>query len=79
MDGMALPAWLKQIRIGSDMALVAGVMLVLAILVVPLPPVLLDAALAGPDADDAPAAGLGGGSQQRISQTTHRPARFSAA
>jgi len=46
MDGMALPAWLKQIRIGSDMALVAGVMLVLAILVVPLPPVLLDAALA---------------------------------
>ncbi len=46
MGGMVLPAWLTRIRIGTDAALVAGVLLVLAILVVPLPPVLLDAALA---------------------------------
>ena len=43
---MVLPAWLKRLRIGSDAALVGGMILILAILVVPLPPVLLDAALA---------------------------------
>ena len=41
-----MPAWLSRIRIGSDVVLVIGVLLVLTILVVPLPPVLLDAALA---------------------------------
>ncbi len=43
---MALPVWLTRLRIGSDVALVGGVLIVLAILIVPLPPVLLDAALA---------------------------------
>ena len=46
MGGITLPGWLTRIRVGSDVALVVGVILVLAILVVPLPPVLLDAALA---------------------------------
>jgi len=41
-----MPVWLSRIRIGSDVFLVVGVLLVLTILVVPLPPVLLDAALA---------------------------------
>ncbi len=41
-----MPAWLSRLRIGSDVFLVVGVLLVLTILVVPLPPVLLDAALA---------------------------------
>ena len=41
-----MPAWLSRIRVGSDVFLVVGVLLVLTILVVPLPPVLLDAALA---------------------------------
>ncbi|MCS6891451.1 MAG: flagellar biosynthesis protein FlhA [Rhodovarius sp.] len=46
MRGLALPPWLSRARLGSEAALVAGVLLVLAILVVPLPAVLLDAALA---------------------------------
>jgi flagellar biosynthesis protein FlhA len=46
MKGMALPAWMIRARPGSEAALVAGVMLVLIILVVPLPAFLLDAALA---------------------------------
>jgi flagellar biosynthesis protein FlhA len=46
MKPLALPAWLRGIRFSSEMALVAGVLLVLAILVVPLPAALLDAALA---------------------------------
>ena len=41
-----MPAWMSRIRVGSDVVLVIGVLLVLTILVVPLPPVLLDAALA---------------------------------
>ena len=41
-----MPAWLTRIRVSSEWALVVGVLLVLTILVVPLPPVLLDAALA---------------------------------
>ena len=41
-----MPVWLSRIRVGSDVFLVVGVLLVLTILVVPLPPVLLDAALA---------------------------------
>ncbi|MFL1464100.1 flagellar biosynthesis protein FlhA [Roseococcus sp. DSY-14] len=46
MRGLALPPWLKGLRVSSEAALVAGIALVLVILVVPLPGFLLDAALA---------------------------------
>ncbi|MCX8135343.1 MAG: flagellar biosynthesis protein FlhA [Roseococcus sp.] len=46
MKGLALPEWLRSLRLSSEVALVAGMALVLAILVVPLPGALLDAALA---------------------------------
>ncbi len=46
MKGIALPAWLAGLRLSSEMALVAGVALVLCILIVPLPGALLDVALA---------------------------------
>jgi len=46
MGALALPAWLRQVRVSGDVALGLGVMLVLALLVVPLPTVLLDAGLA---------------------------------
>ncbi|WP_027284401.1 flagellar biosynthesis protein FlhA [Rubritepida flocculans] len=46
MKGIALPGWLRSFRVSSEAALVAGVALVLAILIVPLPGALLDAALA---------------------------------
>jgi flagellar biosynthesis protein FlhA len=43
---LALPGWLTRLRLSSEVALVAGIALVLIILVVPLPGALLDAALA---------------------------------
>ncbi|MBX6748007.1 MAG: FHIPEP family type III secretion protein, partial [Acetobacteraceae bacterium] len=47
---MALPDWLRpwlgRLRLGSDVALALGVALLLAVLVVPLPALLLDAGLA---------------------------------
>src|SRR6478609_8806933 len=46
MGSIALPGWLREIRIGGDVALALGVALLLAVLVVPLPTLLLDAALA---------------------------------
>ncbi|TCZ63282.1 flagellar biosynthesis protein FlhA [Roseicella aquatilis] len=46
MDGIALPGWLREARLGGDVALALGVVLLLAMLVVPLPTLLLDAALA---------------------------------
>jgi flagellar biosynthesis protein FlhA len=46
VKGIALPDWLRSLRLSSEAALVAGVALVLAILIVPLPGALLDAALA---------------------------------
>src|SRR3954471_6887931 len=46
MGSVALPGWLREIRIGGDVALALGVALLLAVLVVPLPVLLLDAALA---------------------------------
>ncbi|GAA0606759.1 flagellar biosynthesis protein FlhA [Craurococcus roseus] len=42
----ALPGWLGRARPGGDVALALGVVLLLAVLVVPLPALLLDAALA---------------------------------
>ena len=46
MTSLTIPPWLKGLRISSEVGLVSGVVLVLIILVVPLPAVLLDAALA---------------------------------
>lgn len=46
MSGLALPSWLRGLRLTSEMALVAGIGLVMIILIVPLPGFLLDAALA---------------------------------
>ncbi|HYF08986.1 MAG TPA: flagellar biosynthesis protein FlhA [Acetobacteraceae bacterium] len=46
MGALALPGWLRGARVSGDVALGLGVMLVLALLVVPLPTVLLDAGLA---------------------------------
>jgi flagellar biosynthesis protein FlhA len=46
MKALALPDWLRGVRFSSEAALAGGVLLVLAILVVPLPAALLDAALA---------------------------------
>jgi len=43
---LTLPGWLRGARLSSEAALVAGVLLVLTILIVPLPAALLDAALA---------------------------------
>ena len=43
---LALPGWLGRARPGGDVALALGVVLLLAVLVVPLPALLLDAALA---------------------------------
>jgi flagellar biosynthesis protein FlhA len=42
---MQLPAWLRSSKPGSDVALALGVTALLAVLVVPLPPLLLDIAL----------------------------------
>jgi len=46
LKDLALPGWLKDLRLSSEVALVAGVVLVMIILIVPLPAPLLDAALA---------------------------------
>ena len=46
MNGIALPGWLGRVRPGGDVTLALGVALLLAVLVVPLPALLLDAALA---------------------------------
>ena len=46
MNGIALPSWLGRVRPGGDVTLALGVVLLLAVLVVPLPALLLDAALA---------------------------------
>ncbi|WP_135469419.1 flagellar biosynthesis protein FlhA [Crenalkalicoccus roseus] len=46
MGGLALPGWLGAARPGGDVALALGVVLLLAVLVVPLPVLLLDALLA---------------------------------
>ncbi|MDO9710024.1 flagellar biosynthesis protein FlhA [Paracraurococcus lichenis] len=46
MGGIALPGWLRQVRLGGDVALALGVALLLAVLIVPLPVLLLDAGLA---------------------------------
>ena len=46
MKSLALPAWLTRLRLSSEVALVAGVGLVVGILVIPLPGALLDVALA---------------------------------
>jgi flagellar biosynthesis protein FlhA len=43
---LTLPAWLHRARPGGDVALALGVVLLLAVLVVPLPTLLLDALLA---------------------------------
>ncbi|MBL6458492.1 flagellar biosynthesis protein FlhA [Belnapia sp. T6] len=46
MQAIALPAWLHRLRPGGDVTLALGVGLLLAVLVVPLPTLLLDAGLA---------------------------------
>jgi flagellar biosynthesis protein FlhA len=46
VGGLALPGWLGAARPGGDVALALGVVLLLAVLVVPLPVLLLDALLA---------------------------------
>ncbi|MEN0076978.1 MAG: FHIPEP family type III secretion protein, partial [Paracraurococcus sp.] len=46
MGSLALPGWLRELRLGGDVALALGVAVLLAALVVPLPTLLLDAALA---------------------------------
>ncbi|SDB37114.1 flagellar biosynthesis protein FlhA [Belnapia rosea] len=46
MGGIALPAWLHRLQPGGDITLAIGVGLLLAVLVVPLPTLLLDAGLA---------------------------------
>ncbi len=46
MSGIALTGWLGRVRPSGDVMLALGVALLLAVLVVPLPALLLDAALA---------------------------------
>ncbi|MCB4824781.1 flagellar biosynthesis protein FlhA [Roseicella aerolata] len=46
MGGIALPGWVREVRLPGDVALALGVVLLLAVLVVPLPVLLLDAGLA---------------------------------
>jgi flagellar biosynthesis protein FlhA len=46
MGSLALPGWLRELRLGGDVALALGVAVLLAVLVVPLPTLLLDGALA---------------------------------
>ena len=46
MGGFVLPAWLGRLRPSGDVTLAIGVTALLAVLVVPLPTLLLDAALA---------------------------------
>ena len=46
MQGLVLPAWLTRAKPGSDVALALGVTMLLAVLVVPLPSILLDMGLA---------------------------------
>jgi flagellar biosynthesis protein FlhA len=46
MAALVLPAWLKHARPSGDVTLALGVTLLLAVLVVPLPPLLLDLGLA---------------------------------
>ena len=46
MNGLVLPAWLTRAKPGSDVALALGVTMLLAVLVVPLPSILLDMGLA---------------------------------
>ena len=46
MAGFTLPVWLTRARPGSDVTLALGVTMLLAVLVVPLPPLLLDIGLA---------------------------------
>ena len=46
MNGIALPGWLGRVRPSGDVTLALGVAMLLAVLVVPLPALLLDAALA---------------------------------
>src|SRR3712207_2728680 len=46
VNGIALPDWLGRVRPSGDVTLALGVALLLAVLVVPLPALLLDAALA---------------------------------
>lgn len=46
MKALALPPWLAGLRLSSEVALVAGVGLVLGILIIPLPGALLDMGLA---------------------------------
>jgi flagellar biosynthesis protein FlhA len=46
VKALALPPWLAGLRISSEVALVAGVGLVLGILIIPLPGALLDVGLA---------------------------------
>jgi flagellar biosynthesis protein FlhA len=46
VKALALPPWIAGLRISSEVALVAGVALVLGILIIPLPGALLDMALA---------------------------------
>ncbi|WP_424814655.1 flagellar biosynthesis protein FlhA [Roseococcus sp. YIM B11640] len=46
MKSLTLPPWLGQLRVSSEAALVAGIVLVLVILIVPLPGSMLDAASA---------------------------------
>ena len=46
MGSIALPDWLRRFQPGGDVTLAVGVGLLLAVLVVPLPTLLLDAGLA---------------------------------
>src|SRR4051812_8306529 len=46
IGGIALPDWLRRAQPGGDVVLALGVALLLAVLVVPLPTLLLDGALA---------------------------------
>jgi len=46
VESIALPGWLRRAQPGNDVALALGVIALLAVLVVPLPVLLLDAALA---------------------------------
>ncbi|MDN3566345.1 flagellar biosynthesis protein FlhA [Paeniroseomonas aquatica] len=46
MGGIAVPGWLRRLQPGGDVTLAVGVGVLLAVLVVPLPTLLLDAGLA---------------------------------
>ncbi|GGC56764.1 flagellar biosynthesis protein FlhA [Siccirubricoccus deserti] len=46
MGAIALPGWLRLVRPGGDVVLALGVALLLAVLIIPLPVLLLDGALA---------------------------------